>query len=301
MGVIDAYRNLRSKAWRALRRQKSSIRRWIDKLLAPFGLEVIPARARVQTRRAGLVTLQMPGQEGTYSIACASPWESVFPDLDPANGRALFRRSLFNPGWLEDLQVEPDVILDIGAYDAGDAIRFKARFPNARVATFEADPRLYANICNYAGQYGIEAVHGAVCDHDGTASFFLADEVVRNDESRAGAQGSLRKHTASYKSQYGHIRQSRTPTEVPAITVETWCKTNAVSSIHLVHIDVEGAEIDVIRGLGSLRPELIFLETAMAAGWEGTNRNELYGLLKSMGYKLVLALPTDRLYVYEGE
>lgn len=283
------------------KKQKSSKLRWLDALLAPFGLEVIPARAKVHTRRSGPVTLQLPERDGMYSIVCTQPWSSVFPGLDPANGRAVFYRSMFNPGWLEDLQIEPDVILDIGAYDAGDAIRFKARFPQARVATFEADPRLYANICKYAEQYGIEAVHGAVCDHDGSASFFLADEIVTKDASRAGAQGSLRRHTDSYKSRFSHIRQAKTPTEVPAITVETWCKSKGISRVNFVHIDVEGAEIEVIKGFGSLRPELIFLETAMAAGWEGTNRNELYAALESMGYKLALALPTDRLYVYEGE
>jgi len=281
------------------KRPKSLKIRLLDVFLSPFGLEVIPARAKVQSNRAGLVTLQPAGRDGMYSIACKTPWQSIFPGLDPADGRAFFYGSQFNPNWLEDLQIEPDVILDIGSYDAGDAIRFKARFPNARVVTFEADPRLYHNICKYSDQYGIEAFHSAVCDHDGTASFFIADVTLKKEESSAGGQGSLRKHTASYKKTFGHIRQAQTPTVVPAITLETWSRTHGVNRVGFVHIDVEGAEIDVIRGLGSMRPELIFLETSMAAGWEGTNREELYTVLETMGYKLALALPTDRLYFYE--
>lgn len=281
------------------KRPKTTKQRWLDMILSPFGLEVIPVRAKVQSKRAGLVTLQPVGRDGMYSIACKSPWKSIFPDLDPVEGRAFFYGSQFNPNWLEDLQIEPEVILDIGSYDAGDAIRFKARFPNCRVITFEADPRHYSNICKYADQYGIETFQGAVCDHDGTASFFIADVITKREESSAGGQGSLRKHTASYKKNFGHILQAQTPTVVPAITLETWCKTNGVNHVSFVHIDVEGAEIDVIRGFGKIRPELIFLETSMAAGWEGTNREELYSELEKMGYKLALVMPTDRLYFYE--
>lgn len=281
------------------KRQKSSKLRWLDALLSPFGLEVIPARVKVESKRAGIVTLQSPGHEGMYSIGCETPWQSLFPGLDPANGRALFNRSLCNPEWLEDLQIEPDVILDIGSYDAGDAIRFKARFPNARVVTFEADPRLYENIRKYSDQYGIEAFHGAVCDHDGTASFFLADVLARNVEKSAGGQGSLRKHTDSYKKTFGHIRQAQVPTVVPAVTLETWCKTHGVDRVNFVHIDVEGAETDVLRGFGAIRPELVFLETSMDDGWEGTDRHELFILLETMGYKLALVLPSDRLYFHE--
>lgn len=281
------------------KRQKSSKLRWLDALLSPFGLEVIPARVKVESKRAGIVTLQSAGHDGMYSIDCKTPWQSIFPGLDPTDGRAFFYRSLFNTGWLEDLQIEPDVILDIGSYDAGDAIRFKARFPNARVITFEADPRLYGNICKYKDQYGIEAFHGAVCDHDGTASFFLAEVVAKNVENSAGGQGSLRKHTDSYKKTFGHIRQSEVPTTVPAVTLETWCRTHGVDRVNFVHIDVEGAETDVLRGFGAMRPELIFLETSMGDGWEGTNRDELFTMLETMGYKLALALPTDRLYFHE--
>ena len=36
----------------------------------------------------------------------------------------------FNMNWFYELNIEPEVIIDVGSYDFGDSIRYKKEFPN---------------------------------------------------------------------------------------------------------------------------------------------------------------------------
>src|SRR5688572_23783886 len=58
------------------------------------------------------------------------------PDGHYEAGGERFYRSSFNTAWLAELAVAPQAIVDVGSYDAGDAVRFKLTFPHARVFAF---------------------------------------------------------------------------------------------------------------------------------------------------------------------
>ncbi|MBN8216014.1 MAG: FkbM family methyltransferase [Spirochaetes bacterium] len=277
---------------------RSLVKKTLNVFLSAAGAELIKARTRLQTRKLGRITIQNAGFDGTYTTATGVTWQSIFPNRNPKDGKAVFFRSQFNLDWLDDFQILPTVIFDIGSYDAGDSIRFKSRFPKAKVVAFEADPRLHGNLAQYVSHFGVESFHGAVCDHDGTASFFLATE-IKEDGERAGGQGSLHKHTDDYRKTYDHIRQAPAPTVVPATRVDTYCRQNNIDHIDVTHIDAEGAELEVVKGFGDMRPTLVFVETVLGTGWENTSRKELYQTLEGMGYRLALDLPSDRLYYYD--
>lgn len=228
------------------------------------------------------------------------PGEFVF------NGRKL-GHSAFNSAWLYELGIEnPKVIFDIGGYDAGDAIRFKHIFPNAEVECFEADPERAKIIREYSHDADIMFMGAAITDFTGMIPFYqskcnLKDAGDTHAPGKVGGQGSIYKHADTYKKLYPHIQQHEEPINVPCFSLSDYCrKWVHIKEIDLLHIDVEGAEINVIKGLGLLRPKVIYLET-LPNMFEGVATvTELHQTLDQMGYQLVKDFVSDRLYIYQN-
>lgn len=221
-----------------------------------------------------------------------------------------FGRSFFNMEWVTAVTDTPKVIFDIGCYDMGDSIRFKQRFPGAEVYSFEASHYRHEKLRETSAKYGLNFVPFAVSDKVGTATFYDAE--VFDDEGKIGpridAQGSFFQHTDIYKHKNPRIKQKAETTEVKTITVESFCVEKNISEIDVLYVDVEGAELQVVKGMGSLRPKMVFVETldfsnaTKAAMWHGeaTKSQELENYLISIGYQLVKILDADRLYIHSS-
>jgi FkbM family methyltransferase len=206
-------------------------------------------------------------------------------------------QSRFNMAWLDELRLSPKIIFDVGAYDGGDSIRFKYRFPDARVVAFEADPERYRIVTENAAPFGIACVNAAVCDCDAPVSWYRSQD-ARYGGAATGAQGSMYRHSPAYAARYDFVQQSVTPTSVEGVRIDTFCGRAGIGEIDVAHIDVEGAEHEVVAGFGSILPKLIYAEVAPFDSWIGARRpRELHRRLASLGYFLAAELISDRLYV----
>jgi FkbM family methyltransferase len=223
---------------------------------------------------------------------CHVPYVDSF-GLDNVN----YGRSLFNLDWLKFLIDTPKTIFDIGCYDAGDSIRFKQGFPDSEVYSFEASPTRINMLKNSSTRYGINVVEKAVCEYDGTINFY--ESLI--DKTRVDAQGSIFKHTEFYKNKYPQVFQNSEHVEVPCTTIESFCTQNNIDEIDFAHIDVEGAELNVIKGFGKFLPKMVFIETLGDEMFHGgTKKEDVHDLLLSYGYFLAKDLSTDRLYILEN-
>lgn len=205
----------------------------------------------------------------------------------------LLHSSVFNPEWLDD----PLVILDVGAYDFGDSIKFKNQFPDCEIYAFEMVKDNYDKHSPYALSRGIFTYNNAVSDSDGVSQYYRGKHT-----GGVNAQSSLLKPTSMYSNCYSHIvSHDEQPTETIAITLSSFCKEKNLKDIDLLHIDVEGAEYKVIAGLGEVRPKMIFAEFLLDGGWSNQKSFEdTIRLLDSMGYDKIKDLPHDKLFVYRG-
>ncbi len=208
------------------------------------------------------------------------------------NSFGTFHKSCFNTNWLED----PSVILDVGAFDFGDSVRFKTAFPEARVCAVEANPENYEKYSARANSAGIETYPFAMSDRVGEIQFYKSRHV-----GGVNAQGSVLKPGTQYSSNYSHIvSHDSTPISVPATTMDEWCEQMKVSHVDLLHLDVEGAEHLVFLGMKKIRPKIIFAEFLIDGGWEGQAKfTETLDLLTSYDYKLVRELSFDKIFIYE--
>lgn len=159
------------------------------------------------------------------------------------------------------------------------------------IFAFEADPFLFPAVKKNAASFDATAVNLAACDREGTIEWNVAN---------GGGQGSLFSHTDNYKQRYRGVAQvSRTT--VACGRLDTFCRVNAVEKIDFLHLDVEGAEYEVLIGLGDLRPSVIFLETISRDLWIGAKScAQVHQLLSQMGYCVAGDFRGDRLYVHHS-
>lgn len=157
-----------------------------------------------------------------------------------------------------DLPAVP-VILDIGSNTGEQACEFAERFPTARVFAFEARPQSAESIRRVvSGRSSIQVVEGAVHEFDGEADFHAVDEINPGASSLFVGSGVQAIHP---------IRQ--TSIKVSALRLDTWAKQNGIDRFDLVWMDLQGAELLALRGMGEL------LATVRALQLEITYR-ELY-------------------------
>jgi FkbM family methyltransferase len=204
-------------------------------------------------------------------------------------GHARLYASQFNPAWIRELNIEPLVLFDVGAFDAGVSGLLRRSFPHAAIFTFEADPSLFATVEKNAELFNAVPVNLAICDRDGLIEWNVAN---------GGGQGSIFPHTNNYKRRFAHVAQVF-KTSVACGRLDTFCDEKAIEKIDFMHIDVEGAEHEVITSLGDLRPRLIFLETISRDLWIGAKSSaQVHRLLSQMGYCVAGDFRSDRLYIH---
>lgn len=230
-------------------------------------------------RRQGLRSL--PLKERMYPVEAGGQTHQV-------------QHSKFNLNWPGELGVIPTVIVELGAFDGGDAWRFHQHFPKARMVTVEADPVRIDIVRTTLADTPVEVHNFAACDNNGPIDWFAAEI-----EGATNAQGSIFRHTDAYQERFPFVKQQQA-VQVDGKRFDTFCAEVGLTSIDLLHMDIEGAEIMVLRTLGDVRPTLIYLEWREGSfvGHEGGD--SAAQILEKMGYDLVADLGDDRLYRHRG-
>lgn len=149
---------------------------------------------------------------------------------------------------LRKLNFTPSVILDIGANIGLSSFYMKSLFPDVVIHGFEPSPSEHEILrTNYAGWRDCTAHRLAIGDRDVESVSFA----VHPD--RTGGQ-----HLLEGEASDGWLKE-----EVRMRRAETLVSSGVVPVPDLVKIDVEGAEVLVLDGLGSLLREIkvVVLET----------------------------------------
>ncbi|GBC84988.1 hypothetical protein HRbin11_01428 [bacterium HR11] len=164
-------------------------------------------------------------------------------------------------------------VVDVGAYIGVYALlAAKIVGSEGKVYAFEPDPRNFAvlrrNVMLNHLQDIVVCFEAAASDRNGLAKFFI-------NEGDASASSLVRP--------YPHARE----VQVPCVRLDEALAD--IGAVHLMKVDVEGAEIKVLQGAEGLirrSPDLWLIcevnPSALAAG--GTSPAELLGLLSEFGF-----------------
>ena len=272
MDAIVEDKRVRDKALRSVR--------FVIRRLASWALALAPASVQRRATRvpfsrlAWLVPVLFSGCE-------TARWRGITLRVDPGETFGYFmyfcgdREPDPEFDWLIAHSNDARIFADVGAHIGMYAMAIAARRPSLHVTAFEASPsiarRLRENLAlNPAVASRIAVVERAVASSTGARDFLEANG-PNSGVGRLSSEADSRNTTAIC---------------VPSITLSQHFDGHLPPD--LVKIDVEGAELDVLQGWGTLPPaKAMAVELHQPAGDRQPDRRpEVVAWLLSRGYQL---------------
>ncbi len=152
-------------------------------------------------------------------------------------------------------------IVEIGARDCAETVAFAERFPEARVYAFECNPETLP-ICRerVAGKKNVTLIEAAVTDQAGPITFYQINTSKTKTDYPGGNPGASSIFPAS--GNYPLEQYVQNQITVPSTTLQDFFAAQAIPSVDLLWMDIQGAELAALRGAGSdlAKIKLIHLE-----------------------------------------
>lgn len=176
------------------------------------------------------------------------------------------------------------IVFDVGA-NVGELTLLFSRFvaDGGGVHAFEASSSVFERlklVCGAAGRRSVVLNHLALSDENGSIKLNVYEDALSSFNSQA---------TRPLKS-YGLDFEPVGIEETPAMTVDYYCESKKIERIDLLKIDVEGAELQVMRGarrmLKSKRIACLTFEFGQTTFDMGNKPEEIELFLKEMNYKI---------------
>lgn len=153
-------------------------------------------------------------------------------------------------------------ILELGSRDAEVSIALKRAFPKAQVFAFECNPPAI-ELCRLniaaSGLGDITLIPKAVSDTNGTVDFYAIDPVrtvTPHADGNIGASSMFKANPEYPDEQYHQER-----IEVETTTIAQWANEKGISDVDLVWMDLQGAELKALQGMGELLNRVRILYT----------------------------------------
>ena len=189
------------------------------------------------------------------------------------------------------------VIVEIGAHYGEDSLRFKHIFPDASLHCFEPDPRNISIFKKHVHLNKVFLYELALSNTNGEKNFYQSfdEDKVYNVPDKYdwisledynllklnnSGSSSLKKGYQKTLSEKILVRTER---------FDDWAKNHNIGLIDLVWIDVQGAEGDVIDGMGEKIKSInyVWIEYGEKSYEDSLSREETLALLRDKGFYLV--------------
>ncbi|WP_157982083.1 FkbM family methyltransferase [Oceanicella sp. SM1341] len=168
--------------------------------------------------------------------------------------------------------------LEIGAFEAGMSRRALALRPDLAAYALEANPHVYARFARDAIRARVRYIHAAAAGSIGTARLRIPRAIDGRGLPPVNPIGSLCPRAQ------GEVRYEEVT--VSTIPLNALRRMYAIPAPHALWIDVEGAQMQVIRGGGRVLADtaILFIELESFGYWrEGARADEVTEALAQAG------------------
>ena len=192
------------------------------------------------------------------------------------------------------LEKEDPVVVEIGAHYGEDSLRFLETFKNIRLFCFEPDKRNINIFKKHVADPRVELFEVALSNVKGTAPFYpsyqecttekvptkydwISPEDYLNEDLNSSGASSLKR---------GYMHTLPAVWEVNTDRFDNWYDENALDKIDFVWIDVQGAEKEVIEGMGTAitNVKYIWMEYGEEFYEGGMSRGETLSLMQGRNF-----------------
>jgi FkbM family methyltransferase len=183
---------------------------------------------------------------------------------------------------LRSFVVAGTTVIDVGANIGTHTLPLSRWVKNGRVIAIEAQPSVsyvLRNNCHQNGCLNVQVVNAICGEKSGSVEFRLNYK----NEQNLGAMSFVRTRRKRWSYIFHWLNRLRDPTilNVPIITLDELCRDEPVA---LIKIDIEGMELDALRGAGKLlarcRPLIYFEQN------NTTQLADTYDYLGAMEYRM---------------
>jgi FkbM family methyltransferase len=194
-------------------------------------------------------------------------------------------------------QKDEIVIFDIGACEGADSIRYKKLFPQAKIFAFEPlienVKKIKHNFKRYNLKSDIELFNLALGEKFGKMKFFVS--AGRPEEAKRSKDWDYENKSSSLLppkdiSKTHNWLKFKKEITVEVDTIKNICQKNSIDHIDFIHLDVQGAEIKVLKGAGDLirKIRVIWLEVANLEMYEDQPlKDDIERFMHEKGFKKI--------------
>jgi len=200
---------------------------------------------------------------------------------------------------------ENPTIVEVGAHYGEDSMRFLETFPKAKIYCFEPDPRNVRAFRAYIDNPQIQLFEVALAAQNGTASFFQSyqNPATREVPSKYDwIDVELYEKEQLSNSGSSSLKKGYKFNLEGSITVRTqrfddWKDENKVGEVDFAWIDVQGAEKDVLDGMGDTirQIKLIWIEYGETDYEDAMSRDEVVAYFNERHFAVVEKFSTKGL------
>ena len=179
------------------------------------------------------------------------------------------------------------VIFDIGSLHCLESVEFSKKYKNAKIYAFEANSESY-KVCleNTKDIENITVINKCINDYDGECSFFpinTTKTVTTWFDGNRGASSMFKANGA-----VDHIEKYvQDEIKMPCLRLDTFCKENNITNIDAIWMDLQGAEMLALKGLGEVLDTVSVIQTELEINPMYENQclyNEVNDLLVNKGF-----------------
>ena len=156
------------------------------------------------------------------------------------------------------------VIFDIGSRDCKQSIEFYKTFSNAKIYSFECNPNTLdlceKNIIPYKDR--ITLIKGAVCDYDGSITFYPINQEKTQTSWDDGNPGASSLFKSNGKYPYETYVQDKITTDCHRL--DTIMNKYSIPNVDIIWMDLQGAELLALKGLGDKLSSVKYIHTEVS-------------------------------------